>query len=60
MRIQKYCGVSITLAQGRMLQQVAVVQSANAEVLEFARALGVDGIVELARVRFHELQHAAR
>ena len=44
------------VAQGRVLQQVAVVQGAQAKVLETQGALGVDGVVELAGVRFHELQ----
>ena len=39
-----------------MLQQVAVVQGAQAKVLDTQGAFGVDGVIELARMRFNELQ----
>ena len=45
-------------ARGGVLEQVAVVDGAQAEVLEEAVARGVDGVVELARVGGDELGDA--
>ena len=46
------------MAFRRMLEQVTIVQSTDPEIFEALRALGIDGIVELAGIGFDELQHA--
>ena len=58
MRRKNCCGVSITWRVCGCLQQVAVVERAQAEVLELAVALGVDRVVELARVVGDERRRA--
>ena len=46
------------LAAVRVAQQVAVIQRAQAEVVEAPVQRRVDGVVELARIGLHELQQA--
>ncbi len=45
------------VAFGRMFEQIAVVQSAQSEILEAPGALHVDGIIEFSGMRLDELQH---
>jgi hypothetical protein len=45
------------LAQRRSLQRVTIVQGAQSEIFEPPGAVDVDGIVQLARVGFDEVQH---